>query len=292
MEVVREALLEAGAQALGARSTDLPTLATDLKAAVERQHEAVFPLSAFSAEAVPTDPAPVDLHAYRDALAQADRAAAALAPVFAAVLAVPALAEVDGPSDCPVCATPLALTPERLTALRDELRRGEAVESAARTASVALRAAGEAAGRIAHEANRAVPPVGNWTEQQVVLAREQVVSLGFDEVLLMRAGAAAAQARSAEQSVAGEVHALRVVLRASLDYVERRTPVDEEALAAAIRQLREALEGLRRARREADAVTGELREAVGPVVFARTASAGLAELLDVVTMSVVDGAAG
>jgi hypothetical protein len=130
MEVVREALLEAGAQALGARSTDLPTLATDLKAAVERQHEAVFPLSAFSAEAVPTDPAPVDLHAYRDALAQADRAAAALAPVFAAVLAVPALAEVDGPSDCPVCATPLALTPERLTALRDELRRGEAVESA------------------------------------------------------------------------------------------------------------------------------------------------------------------
>lgn len=60
------------------------------------------------------------------------------APIFSAVLAVPALTDIGIPVDCPVCTTPSALTPEWLVALRDHLRRGAAVERApheARTGS-------------------------------------------------------------------------------------------------------------------------------------------------------------
>lgn len=281
-DLVHDALLTAGEQALGQRPMDLATLTGSLQAAVEQQREAAFPLVAFTGGPLPDDLAPVDLSAYRQALAEADRTAATLAPVFSAVLAVPDLVHAGAPVDCPVCTTPLALTPRRLNALREELRRGAAVETAAQAAAKALQTALEAAARVEQQALAAVPAAGAWTQTQVQLALQQMVALGLDGGLLVRAGAAALNAREAARAVPGAVHAVSAALKADLDRVNRRADVDESPAAGAALQLSDLLEGLRQARSDADLSAAELRAAVAPAVSARTASAGLRELLEAV----------
>lgn len=279
-ELVHEALLTAGAQALGQRPNDIASLTSSLQAAVERKREAVFPLSAFAGSAPPPDPSPVDLAEYVAALAQADREAAALARVFTAVLAVPFLTEADGPVDCPVCATPSALTPERLGALRDELRRGAAVEGAAQDAAGSLRAASEAAARTRSQAIAAVPAAGSWTTEQVGLARQQMTDLRLDEALLTAAGAAAGGVRVAATTVATAAQTLQAALSSDLQHVDRRADVDDSARDGALRHLTDALAGLRRARHDSEEAATALQTAVEPVVLTRTAGAGLAELLE------------
>lgn len=101
--------------------------------------------------------------------------------------------------DCPVCTTPSALTPERLAALRDELRRGAAVERAAQEAAGSLRAASAAAESTRAQALAAVPAAGSWTADRVRLARQQMADLGLDEALLTTAGAAVGRVRDAAQ---------------------------------------------------------------------------------------------
>lgn len=279
-QLVHEALLNAGTQALGQRPDDLDALIDGLQGAVERQREAVFPLAAFTGSQPPADPAFVDLTGYAAALDEADREAAALAPIFAAVLAVPALTQTDRPVDCPVCATPDALTPERLAVLQDELRRGAAVEKAAQDAASHRRAGVEAAARVRSQAPAAAPAAGSWTEQQVQLAQQQMVDLGLDEALLSTAGAAARGVSAAAATVLEAARVLEAALRADLQHVERRADVDDSGRQAALRTLSDALAGLRQARHHSDAAAAALRAAVEPVVSTRTASAGLLELLE------------
>jgi len=279
-QLVHEALLAAGAQALGQRPDDLEALSGGLQDVVARQREAVFPLSAFVGNQPPPNPAPADLTGYVAALVKADREAAALAPIFTAVLAVPALTQVEGPVDCPVCATPSALTPERLGALRDELRRGAAVEKAAQEAAGSLRAGVEAAARTRSQVPAAVPAAGSWTAQQVQLARQQMVDLGLDVALLTTAGAAAKRVGTAATTVDEATQTLETALRSALQFVQRRDDVDDRGLHAALRALTDALAGLREARRDSDTAAVALRGAVEPVVSTRTASAGLVELLE------------
>jgi len=279
-QLVNEALLSAGAQVLGQRADDLAGLTSGLEAAVARQREAMFPIAAFTGSPPPPDPAPVDLTGYAAALAQADREAAALAPLFAAVLAVPALTQADGPVDCPVCATPRALTPQRLAALREELRRGTAVQTAAHEAAGSLRTATEIVVRTRSQALTAVPSAGGWTAQQVQLARQQMVGLGLDEALLTAAGAAARRVHAAATTVAEATKALEAALKSDLQHVDRRADLDSRPRDVALRNLTEVLAGLRRAQHDSDEAATALRASVEPVVSTRTASAGLDELLE------------
>lgn len=278
--MVREALLTAGTQALGQRPEDLDGLISGLQLSVEHQREAVFPLSAFTAVQAPADAAPVDLSGYAAALAEADRTAATLAPIFSAVLAVPGLGQADVPVDCPVCGTPSALTPERLTALRDELRRGAAAQKAAQDATGNLRAGMEAAARISSEARKAVPAAASWSAQQIQLARQQMVDLGLDESLLSTASAAARRVGTAALTVIQATQALEAALRSDLQHVELRADVDARARDLALQTLHDALAGLRGVRQDSDAAASALRAAVEPIVSTRTASAGLVELLE------------
>lgn len=281
-QLVHEALLATGAKALGRRPDDLPALVGSLQTAIERQREAFFPLSAFVGSPPPADVAAVDLTNYAATLAQADRQTAALAPVFTAVLAVPALTETGLPVDCPVCATPLALTPTRLTALRDELRRGGAVEAAAQAAIANLRTAVSAADRTRQQALAALPAAGSWAPEQVRLARQQMAALGLDEALLGGAGEAVMRVRDAAKAADGAVAALQAALSADVQRLSQRADVDESAHSATSRQLNDALAGLRRAHQDSQDAAAALREAVEPAVAARTASAGLNELLEAV----------
>lgn len=279
-QLVNEALLSAGAQVLGQRPDDLAGLTSGLEAVVARQREAMFPIAAFTGSPPPPDPAPVDLTGYAAALAQADREAAALGPLFAAVLAVPALTQADGPVDCPVCATPRALTPQRLAALREELRRGTAVQTAAQEAASSLGTATEIAVRTRSQALTAVPPAGGWTAQQVQLARQQMVGLGLDEALLTTASAAARRVHAAATTVAEATKALETACRSDLQHVDRRADLDASPRDAALRNLIEVLADLRRAQHDSDEAASALRASVEPVVSTRTASAGLDELLE------------
>lgn len=279
-QLVHEALLTAGTQALGQRPDDLEAMTAGVQAAVQSQREAVFPLAAFTGASPPPEPAPVDLADYAAALAAADREAAALAPIFAAVLAVPALTGGDEPLDCPVCATPGALTPQRLAALRDELRRGATVETAAQAAALSLRTGMEAARRTRGQLPAVVPAVGSWTAEQVQLGRQQMVDLGLDAALLLAAGAAAGRVRTAGATTAAATQALEAALQADLEQVQRRAEVNDHGRQLAARALAEALAGLREARHDSDAAAAALRAAVEPVVSTRTAKAGLAELLE------------
>ncbi len=279
-QLLREALLTAGTQALGQRPDDLEAMTASVQAVVESQREAVFPLAAFTGASPPPEPASVDLAEYAAALVAADREAAALAPVFAAVLAVPALTRGDEPIDCPVCATPGALTPQRVAALRDELRRGDTVETAAQAAVVRLRAGLEAVRRTRGQLVAVVPAAGSWTAEQVQFAQQQMVDLGLDERLLLTAGAAAGRVRTAGATVAEAVQALETALQADLEQVQRRADVEGRVRHLAAVALAEGLTGLQKARHDSDAAAAELQAAVEPVVSTRTAKAGLAELLE------------
>ncbi len=279
-QLVREALITAGTEVLGRRPDDLEAMTAEVRAAVERQREAVFPLAAFAGATPPHEPTRIDLTDYTTALAAADREAAALAPVFAAVLAVPALTRDDEPVDCPVCATPGALTPGRVVALRDELRRGAAVQTTANTAAASLRAGVEAAGRARGQLAAVVPAAGSWTSEQVRLARQQMVDLGLDAGLLVAAGAAAGRVRVAAATVDEAIQALEAALRADLEQVQRCGDVDDRNRGLTGWALAEALVGLREARHDSDAAAAALHEAVEPVVSTRTAKAGLAELIE------------
>jgi len=277
---VHEALLTAGTQALGQRPLDLDGMTADVQAAVQRQREALFPLAAFTGAPTPHEPPPIDLADYAAALAAADREAAALAPIFAAVLAVPSLARGDEPVDCPVCATPSALTPQRLAALRDQLRRGGTVEAAAQAAAGSLRAGAEAVGHLRNQLTAVLPTAGSWTATQVQLARQQMVDLGLDVTLLLGAGAAARRVRTAGDAVVGATHALEDALRTDLEQVQRRADVNGRGRDSARQALAEALSDLQEARHHSDAAAVALRAAVEPVVSTRTAQTGLAELLE------------
>lgn len=279
-QLVREALLNAGTKALGRRPDDLEAMTADLQAAAQSQREAVFPLAAFTGAASPHEPAPIDLTDYAAALGAADREAAALAPVFAAVLAVPALTRGDEPVDCPVCATPGALTRQRVAALREEMRRGAAVQTAATAAAGSLRAGIDAAGRARGQLAAVVPVAGSWTAEQVRLARRQMVDLGLDAGLLATAGAAAGRVRVAAATVGEATEALEAALRAALEQVQLRVDVNDRPRNSAGRTLAEALASLREARHDSDGAAAALCAAVEPAVSTRTAKAGLTELIE------------
>lgn len=195
---------------------------------------------------------------------------------------MPAITEAGSAVDCPVCTTPSALTPERLAALRDELRRGAAVERAAQEAAGSLRAASAAAESTRAQALAAVPAAGSWTADQVRLARQQMADLGLDEALLTTAGAAVGRVRDAATDVDAAAQALQATLSTDMRHVSRRADVDESARAAALRRLADALAGLGLARQGSDEAAAALRGSVEPVVSTRTAGAGLAELLETV----------
>ncbi len=278
-QLVHEALLAAGARALGQRPDDLESLVSGLQAAVDQQREVVFPLAAFTAGEPPGDPTPVDVSDYAAALAEADREAATLAPIFSAVLAVPALSQTSRPVDCPVCATPSALTPERMAALRDELRRGAAVQKAAQDAARELRVSVDVAARARRDAAAAVPAASTWTPEQVQLARQRIAALGLGEALLLAAGTTAQRVVAAASTAQDAAQFLEASLQADLQHVERRADLDDQGREAALRSMAEALAGLRRVRQDSDLTAAALRAGVEPVVSTRTAKAGLAELL-------------
>lgn len=279
--VVDVALLAAGSALLGTPCASPAELQAALEAVIAELNEETFPLGAFAASAVVDAPSRPDLHAYADALGQADRDAAHLAPLLAAALAVEDLAGLDHPMDCPICATPGALTPARIATLRDQLRRTEAVDAAAIAASGVVQAARQDLERRLLALPGAVPAAGAWSPGQLATAAAQLRQLDVDDALAAPTQAAAAALLAGTVGVRTAIKAATEMLdRVALD-IKARNDLSGD-LAGSYAALADAVEDLQRASHEHHEALQALRAAVEPAVRHRVAGSGLAELLNLV----------
>ncbi|GDY33868.1 AAA family ATPase [Gandjariella thermophila] len=279
---VEEALLDAGAAILGTRSTSLDELRGAVEAALDAQRENVFPLAALTISSPVPDPVSAPgFDSYTAALAAADRRAARLAPVLAAVLRVDEYATLDHPTDCPVCATPSALTPQRLEVLRDLQRRTREVDTSARNASGAIDRARRQLDELVDAVRTLVPAAAHWSEGEVAEATARLRELEVDETLAGLAQQSAtkiANASAAVERVAEEA-------REELDRAAQAVAAREELLSSVnllyerlgteLHQVSQAVDSHR-------ALADELRTVVEAAVRDRATGSGLVELADVV----------
>jgi AAA domain-containing protein len=277
---VEPALIDAGTALLGTRSSSFDELTALVSAAIETHREQTFPLSAFaSGGSVPAAPTVPVLDSYTVALAAADHQAARLAPVLTAVLSVDEYTSLDHPVDCPVCATPLALTPERMAVLRDRLRATAAVDRTAGDVARAITDARRDVDRLIDGVRAVVPPAASWTAEQLAEATGRLRELGIDDSL-----AAAAQASSARVAADAEVVNARARgAREALNQVAEAVATRDEPqgdMASSYRELEAALAQLGTAVEDHQGHGNELRAAVEPAIRERASMGGLAELAD------------
>lgn len=276
-------LLNAGAALLGIRSGSLEELRSAAETTVATRREDTFPLRAFTADppSVGTAVRP-DLSAYANALTQADQETARLAPLLAAVLAVEDFAHLDHPVDCPVCATPGALTPARIDTLRNRLRHSTAVDDAVALGGNTLQTARRDLDRFIEALSGSVPAAGHWGRAQLDTAAEQVRCLGGDDALVAQAHttaeAVATAAERAEQAARSVGEALTQAERAMA--ARHRLPGD---LDSSYTRLAEALQHLQHANDEHVGPAEKLRTAVEPAIRERLTASGLTELVHLVT---------
>ncbi len=281
-KAVDVALLAAGGTLLGTTSTSRAELRAAVEATIAEQNEETFPLGAFTASAAVDVPSSPDLRAYADALRQADRDAAHIAPLLAAALAVEDLARLDHPIDCPICATPEALTPTRIATLRDQLRRTEAVDAAAIAAGTVVQRVRQDLEHLLSALPGSVPAAAAWSPGQFTTAAAQLRHLDVDDTLLTPARAAARALLTGAEGVRTAIEAAAETLdRTALEIKARNDPLGD--LAGDFAVLTDAVGTLQRASHDHHEALQTLRAAVEPSVRHRAAGSGLAELLHLVT---------
>jgi hypothetical protein len=281
-EAVRTALLAAGQQATGVASDSVDDLSDALTRALARQRDGIFPVSAFTAVSdVPAGLPPLDLSPYQEALSAADRSTAELAPVIAAVLAAPAFRDLSAPVDCPVCAASRTLTPDRLKALRDQQRRTHLVDESAAAALNQVRRARAAVARLGEVLADGIPAAADWDSPQAETAGQLLERLDLDSGPLHAALAATASLAAAVGAVRRQLASVADALVVIEENITRREDITD-GLASTQAQLAATMAALRTERQSADDTAALLASAVEPALRARTAAAGLTELLAVV----------
>ncbi len=280
--VVDAALLSAGGVLLGKSSASRPELQIALDEVIAAQREESFPLRAFTADAVSAAPACPDLAVYADALGKADRDTARLAPVLAAVLAVEDLAGLEHPVDCPVCATAGALTPARIAALREQLRRTTAVDAAAAAAVGVVQKARRDIDRLLAALPGAVPAAGTWPPDQYAKAAAQLRRLSVDEAVVAPVQVTAATLADAAGSVKTAIETVKDALNRTTVAVKARNEFPGD-LGGSYTALTDAVGLLQLARQGHHKPLEALGAAVEPAVRRRVAGSGFAELLHLVT---------
>lgn len=279
---VNVGLLDAGGALLGTPHVSLADLQGALQVAIAEQNEESFPLNAFTATTLAdAGPCP-DLAAYSDALDNADREAARLAPLFTAVLAVEEFAELEHPVDCPVCATPDALSPARIGKLRDQLRRSTAVDTAAAAAGDVISRARQDLDRLRVALPGTVPAAGTWSPEQLAVAAAQLRRLDIDAALAAPAQATAARLAASTEGVMTAIEAAKAALDRVSRAIKARKVLPDDlgdsyiTLTGTVKQLQQA------GKNHYEAFEA-LRGAVEPAIRHRVAGSGFAELLHLIT---------
>jgi len=161
-------LREVAGAATGEHYSTLADAKTGLETRAKAKAEVLFPTARFVATPIPSVELEVpDTTAYREALVSIEGEVARLLPVFAAVLRVDEFAELTASVDCPVCATPEALTPARLDALRAELARASNLDQTAATTLASIGRAGETLTALAEFVRAGMPTAGSLSETEL-----------------------------------------------------------------------------------------------------------------------------
>ncbi|MDN4517111.1 hypothetical protein QYF68_04640 [Mycolicibacterium austroafricanum] len=286
---VDNAFLDAGNVVLGrrgdadgfARIVDLDELSPVLAAALEDERERAFPLSAFTVS--PTSDqllTPPDLEPYRVALTGVDQHTAQHTAVFEAVLAIDEYATLSHPTDCPVCGIDDALTPDRLAALREHLRRTQSLTDTARSMTDVLADARRDLDQLAAAATRTAPTAARWSEEQLTLATDGLHDLGLDPTLAADAHARANDLTQAVTAVTTAAAAARGAVEHASDAIAGRHPVNDDDLNSGYEALAAALAHLKTVRTSYTETAMALRAAVDAATRDRTAPSGLREVAD------------
>ena len=284
---VDRALLDAGNTVLGRRGhpdgpaliVDLEELAAALTAALEDQREQAFPLSAFTISPIAGQPlTPPDLEPYRVALTGVDQHVAQHTPVFQAVLAIDEYATLSHPADCPVCGSDDALTPDRIAALGEHLRRTQSLTDTARSITNVLADARRDLDQLAASASRTAPIAASWSEEQLNRAAAGLRDLGLDPALATDAHGRAGGLTMAVTAVTAAVTAVRGAVEQARDAVAGRHPVG--GLDAGYQGLASALDHLTAVNAQYAEAATTLRNAIDTVTRDRTSLSGLREVAD------------
>jgi hypothetical protein len=134
------ALLTAAAQPIPATPAERVTAVSDLLAA---RRARILPLQAFDRRQLPTLTRPADtvwqtLQTYLGERAKVDEETRRLTALFKEALNLPAIAMATEPIDCPLCGTPVSLTPEQIVHIRTRLAETDAYRAAEEQAKQAL----------------------------------------------------------------------------------------------------------------------------------------------------------
>ena len=280
---IDSALLQAGRAVLAPRGDaevgDLDALRDALVAALEDQREQVFPLSAFATGPLGPVPDVPNLDAYLEALDEVDHQAAQHTPLFEAVLGIEEYGTLDHPVDCPVCGTSDALTPDRIAALQDYLRRTQSLTLAARSTTTTLAEVRHGLDQLVTAASASVPAVTRWTDEQLTQASHSLRELGIDTALAAGARAHATDVAAAATALTTASAALRGDLEHSGDAVAGRHPVAVD-LGAGYRSVVAAADNLSTTLTDYNHTATGLRTAVEAVSRERTTVTGLREVAD------------
>lgn len=302
---IEEALLNAGAAILAAGAADLPDhpdidenasagdefttldgLGTAIHEALNAQRERAFPLTAFTATALPTQtPRSPDLTAYRTALAASDQLSARIAPVLEAVLNVGEYSELDHPVSCPVCGTDDALTPERIAVLREHLQATTTLGDAARSAARALGDARHSLDQFLAAAARVAPTAATWTEEQLDRAEDALrdLGLGLDTSLLTDVRTHAVPIVEAVTALSVAITTARRDVDESSDAVAGRHPLPDD-LVARHREVSAAAQRLTEIVEQYDRHAANLRTAVETATRDRITTKGLNEIAEILAL--------
>lgn len=184
-DTLSAALLEAASAATDEAYASLADARSGLEQRANTKAEALFPVAPFVTAPMPeVDPRAPDMSAYENALTAIETEAARLLPIFAAVLQVDEFAELTVPQDCPVCATPTALTARRIETLKTELANAAGLDRAAGLALASAGTASEELSTIGEFVRTGLPTAGEMPEAQVAELAAKLADWGVDADLL------------------------------------------------------------------------------------------------------------
>jgi len=165
---------------LGTKPDCLMQATEDVRNELARRQQEVFPINNLLLSR--TEPPNLYLNhvgvEYDEAVSSVDDHMAALLPIFHAVLDTNVISSADHPVNCPVCQTPVALTPERIQAMREEVAARDGLSQAQQAIAGSLRSVRQQLDQLRNWIETTPPRTAKWTAEQEIQARRVLHSHG------------------------------------------------------------------------------------------------------------------
>lgn len=277
-----DAFLLAAGETLGVHASSVTELGDSLNQMMVTRDDLLFPLRAFTSDSdMPDLPTGLVTDTYQQALKEIDQVIANLLPTISALLAIPAYEHLNSVVDCPVCATPDALTPARVDELRRRLSAGKSLDTIAlemRRDIFELKSKWEEwSSRVAG----IVPSAASWDAGAVEAARTKFVSLcGTDTEKLDNALRYIDQLAAARENLKAHIRKVTESLMLVDRAVERRTTIDED-LEGPLEEVFQAATKLKVLRDDGGSLR-ELHGLVSPILENEKSTDGVVELRAVI----------